>query len=415
MLFSSTSVILLRLTQVWVQALKWLKQKWRMCYLHQRAGKYELRSLNNFFQLYTRLLCLWNGHGAEMWSMSIGQRPPKVVAACTELACTLNKAARASLIPMMMTMNVHAMQADAVFLSPPWGGPAYNASSFDVDKDVGNLGVNYCQLMHIANSALYHKISSLAPSESPAQTDSIDACLNEPHQDQRSEQNRQAQALALVDAHGSGITSSQRAEPFRAGKEGGGNGSHRQEDLMTPGAMLSGITDQRLSDIADQTLAALASLHPNDSASPGTSIEAPQDMEAGKQLDSSHVSTMHERQASHNSKAAHQTAPIATERIEGSLICGKAQLQETAERPIGAPPDVQEAMPLSGEPESDASAVLQSKGIACFLPKSTNLQQLSAALADGSFCEVERNFLNGRLKSVTVYHGPCANPILNEC
>ena len=50
----------------------------------------------------------------------------------------------------------------------------------------------------------------------------------------------------------------------------------------------------------------------------------------------------------------------------------------------------------------------QCRGIACFLPKATSLEQVSAALSEGSVCEVERNVLNGRLKSVTVYHGPCA-------
>ena len=56
----------------------------------------------------------------------------------------------------------------------------------------------------------------------------------------------------------------------------------------------------------------------------------------------------------------------------------------------------------------------QCRGIACFLPKATSLEQVSAALSEGSFCEVERNVLNGRLKSITVYYGPCASPLLLE-
>ena len=74
----------------------------------------------------------------------------------------------------------------------------------------------------------------------------------------------------------------------------------------------------------------------------------------------------------------------------------------------------------AGAAEADRSSARQlhkgdrCRGIACFLPKATSLEQVSAALSEGGFCEVERNVLNGRLKSVTVYYGPCASPLLLE-
>ena len=45
-------------------------------------------------------------------------------------------------------------QADAVFMSPPWGGPAYSAKTFDVSRDIGGLGVNLAQLLAVAASLL---------------------------------------------------------------------------------------------------------------------------------------------------------------------------------------------------------------------------------------------------------------------
>ena len=45
-------------------------------------------------------------------------------------------------------------QADAVFMSPPWGGPAYSAKTFDVSHDIGGLGVSLAQLLEIASSLL---------------------------------------------------------------------------------------------------------------------------------------------------------------------------------------------------------------------------------------------------------------------
>ena len=47
------------------------------------------------------------------------------------------------------------MQADMVFLSPPWGGPAYSKSGlFDVSQEIGSLQQNLRQLLHTAASAL---------------------------------------------------------------------------------------------------------------------------------------------------------------------------------------------------------------------------------------------------------------------
>ena len=47
------------------------------------------------------------------------------------------------------------LQADIVFLSPPWGGPAYSQSGlFDVSKSIGGLGQNLGQLLQTASAAL---------------------------------------------------------------------------------------------------------------------------------------------------------------------------------------------------------------------------------------------------------------------
>ena len=45
-------------------------------------------------------------------------------------------------------------QADAVFLSPPWGGPSYSASTFDVSTDIGGLGIGIQQLLATATALL---------------------------------------------------------------------------------------------------------------------------------------------------------------------------------------------------------------------------------------------------------------------
>lgn len=47
------------------------------------------------------------------------------------------------------------LQADIVFLSPPWGGPAYSKSGlFDVSQNIGSLGQTLCELLESASAAL---------------------------------------------------------------------------------------------------------------------------------------------------------------------------------------------------------------------------------------------------------------------
>ena len=57
------------------------------------------------------------------------------------------------------------MQADAIFLSPPWGGPGYHpqkGSSYNIDRVVGSLGIGFAELMRIVRSALFTKIEQVA-------------------------------------------------------------------------------------------------------------------------------------------------------------------------------------------------------------------------------------------------------------
>jgi len=48
------------------------------------------------------------------------------------------------------------MQADAVFMSPPWGGPAYAAAGggFAVAGDLGGLGAGLAELLAAGRGAL---------------------------------------------------------------------------------------------------------------------------------------------------------------------------------------------------------------------------------------------------------------------
>lgn len=41
-----------------------------------------------------------------------------------------------------------------MFLSPPWGGPGYSATHFDVAADVGGLGLGMRQLLEAAAAML---------------------------------------------------------------------------------------------------------------------------------------------------------------------------------------------------------------------------------------------------------------------
>ena len=48
-------------------------------------------------------------------------------------------------------------------------------------------------------------------------------------------------------------------------------------------------------------------------------------------------------------------------------------------------------------------ALLQRRGLAMFLPRQTDLQQLSAAAPEGTMLEIERAVLDGFVKGITVY------------
>ena len=44
------------------------------------------------------------------------------------------------------------MQADVVFISPPWGGPSYSAKGgiFAVEPDIGGLGMGLRGLVQVS-------------------------------------------------------------------------------------------------------------------------------------------------------------------------------------------------------------------------------------------------------------------------
>ena len=67
-------------------------------------------------------------------------------AACTESVCGISAAPQG--------FRDACAQADAVFLSPPWGGPSYSASTFDVSTDIGGLGVGIAELLAAATALL---------------------------------------------------------------------------------------------------------------------------------------------------------------------------------------------------------------------------------------------------------------------
>ena len=50
-----------------------------------------------------------------------------------------------------------------------------------------------------------------------------------------------------------------------------------------------------------------------------------------------------------------------------------------------------------------------SRRIACFLPRNTDMNILGDSVPSGQHCLVERNVLNSHLKAVTVYYGSLAN------
>ena len=59
-----------------------------------------------------------------------------------------------------------------VFLSPPWGGPAYSQSgTFDVRQELDSLGKTLSQLVHTARSALREPASEAVACFLPRNTD----------------------------------------------------------------------------------------------------------------------------------------------------------------------------------------------------------------------------------------------------
>jgi hypothetical protein len=53
--------------------------------------------------------------------------------------------------------------------------------------------------------------------------------------------------------------------------------------------------------------------------------------------------------------------------------------------------------------QEDSAAASSRRGVVVFLPKNTNLQQLSDLVLPGHTVEVERNILDGFFKGITVY------------
>lgn len=253
------------------------------------------------------------------------------------------------------------MQADAVFLSPPWGGPQYNAKVYSIDKEIGNLGANYSQLMAAANSALHEPLECFKENTLTARSEK---CSEHAASADSAVANITGNANLCLGL-GSGIRAETNGHPeggihpddmmqkqeeidLPAGSGLGGSDGNSQavcgEQLSeheSAGSkpMLAQISVQGLAEIADRTLAALES-------------------QAG-------------------SREALTAIPLRENSVE------------------------------TGCPE-DPRSQIHKRGIACFLPKSINLRQLSDVMAEGRTCEVERNFLENRFKSVTVYHGPCA-------
>ena len=56
-----------------------------------------------------------------------------------------------------------------------------------------------------------------------------------------------------------------------------------------------------------------------------------------------------------------------------------------------------------GVQQEGSAAVPSRRGLVVFLPKNTNLQQLSDLVLPGHTVEVERNILDGFFKGITVY------------
>ena len=319
-----------------------------------------------------------------------------------------------SLQPLRVTM----LQADAVFLSPPWGGPDYNArSDFDVSQDFGSLGANYLELMHISNSALHQPLTNLAPLQS------FDSDITQQKLDVSEGQFPVTAAQLVLPCNLDRAESSGRIAPPTEGDPAENaavldsrersQGECPEDDSAHT---LRQLSQQRLLDLADQTLAALNASGRTSEATADTSQtkEGSNENKVAALSDATEqigpgISSSAYPALAHEVGHEQELAGTESMNLQNIMLEGQTPNQAISERPCSAPAHSQQ-YPDSREEAylPSSSGILQTKGIACFLPKSTNLTQLSAAVAEGSFCEVERNVLNGRLKSVTVYHGPCA-------
>ena len=262
--------------------------------------------------------------------------------------------------------------------------------------------------MHIANSALHQQLTDLA---SPKSFENGISQLNE----DISEKQFPATAAQLVLPCNSGgaeevvlsvLPADGHAAENTAVLESKGRSQVKGPQDESAQALCQ-LSQQRLLDLADQTLAALSAserepeanaLHDGDKNSAAALSNTKEQIGFGKPSAAYPASTLEVRDGQEGA---------GTERVlQNSGV--DEQISNVIFESSNSAPAPSAQYSESGKEAGLPSGILQTKGIACFLPKSTNLAQLSAAVAEGSFCEVERNVLNGRLKSVTVYHGPCA-------
>ena len=109
-------------------------------------------------------------HNIQCWSIGMSARHC-VVNPNRELATLQHTCWASAVLPCMwppLSTQFHyryllsasvtgfiVLQADIVFLSPPWGGPAYSKSGlFDVSQNIGSLGKTLCELLDSASAAL---------------------------------------------------------------------------------------------------------------------------------------------------------------------------------------------------------------------------------------------------------------------
>ena len=277
--------------------------------------------------------------------------------------------------------------------------------------------MNYLELIHIANSALHHRLTSLAPLQS------FDRASSKPEAEgDISEESFPTTAAQLVLPSNSARTE-ETSESLKLGSSDSAEdtaGLHNKERCPEEGLedgsakTLHQLSQQRLLDLADQTLAALnAPTGESDSKADSN----------GKQTPEACTSVDAREQTGFSKPSAVQLAltdGVTAQQQDGGIEDVKYVNRHSEDQAVSIlyeSPDNTAASSLV-QPQtvgkagiSNSRGNLGAQGIACFLPKTTNLAQLSAAVAEGSLCEVERNILNGRLKSVTVYHGPCASQV----